>query len=519
MSLRRRITLAAAAAVAVAVAIASLLTYVLVRNQLRGEIDNSLRSRAQGYVHRVLGARDGALAGATVAGLRGPGGAVGLIFDQHGTVTPDGSLVLGGAGVAVPAANGVPALHFGISVRPGEGVGFAQVVSAAGTAVKLPASQVDLPVSTATQTLARTGRGSVLTDAEVGGQHVRILTVGFAPGLAVEIARPLGEVDSVLGNVRLVLILLTAGGIALAAVLGRFVAGTAVAPVRRLTNAAEHVAATQDLGQRIDDVGRDELGRLATSFNGMLDALDGTMRALDASARAQRQLVADASHELRTPVTSLRTNIEILQQADDLPEAERARLVADVVEQLEELSALVGDLIELARDDEHQDAPEEVRLDTLVAEATARAKLHAPDASFEVELEPTVVSGVPARLDRVVNNLLDNAVKFAGVERPIEVRLRGGELVVRDHGPGIEADDLPHVFDRFYRGASARALPGSGLGLAIVRQVVSLHGGTVTVEAAPGGGTLARVRLAVLDVPSLGGGPITGATGAAVSRR
>jgi two-component system sensor histidine kinase MprB len=230
----------------------------------------------------------------------------------------------------------------------------------------------------------------------------------------------------------------------------------------------------------------------------MLDALDGTMRALDESARAQRQLVADASHELRTPVTSLRTNIEILQQASELPEGERTKLVADVVEQLEELSALVGDLIELARDDERREAPEEIRFDTLVAEAIARAKLHAPDASFDVALEETVVSGVPARLDRAVNNLLDNAVKFAGVERPIQVRLGGGELTVRDHGPGIDADDLPHVFDRFYRGATARALPGSGLGLAIVRQVVELHDGEVAIEAAPGGGTLARLRLPTL---------------------
>ncbi len=490
MSFRRRITLAAATAVAVAVAIASLLTYVLVRNQLRGEIDNSLRSRAQGYVHRVLATQPGAT-GTTVAGLRGPGGEVGVIFDQHRA----GGLLVGGPGGPSPGPPRDPALHFGISVRPGEGVGFAQVVNDTGSAAKLPASQVALPVTAATRALAHTGRGSVLTDAVVGGQHVRILTVGFAPGLAVEIARPLGEVDSVLGKVRLVLILLTAAGIALAAVLGRFVAGAAVAPVRRLTHAAEHVAATQDLGRRIEDAGRDELGRLATSFNGMLDALDGTMRKLDESARAQRQLVADASHELRTPVTSLRTNIEILQQADALPEAERTKLVADVVEQLEELSALVGDLIELARDDEREQAPEEVRLDTLVSEAVTRAIRHAPDARFDVELEETVVSGVPARLDRAVNNVLDNAVKFAGTERPIEVRLAGGELTVRDHGPGIEAGDLPHVFDRFYRGASARALPGSGLGLAIVRQVVDLHQGQVAIEPAAGGGTLARLRL------------------------
>ncbi len=500
MSFRRRITLAAAAAVAVAVVIASLLTYVLVRNELRGQIDSSLRARVRGYVRQTVAPRgDGRAAAA--GGLIALPGEAGATLEPHGVPGPPGGdeLILGSLGAPQPGGPaGAPRLRVGVPLRPGEVSGFSQLVNASGQAIKLPSSQVALPVTASTRALARAGRGSTLSDAQVAGQHVRILSVGFAPGVAVELARPLGEVDSVLGRVRLVLILLAAGGIALAAVLGRFVAGAAVAPVRRLTNAAEHVAATQDLGRRIEGAGRDELGRLATSFNGMLDALDGTMRALDESARAQRQLVADASHELRTPVTSLRTNIEILQQAAELPEAERTRLVADVVEQLEELSALVGDLIELARDDERQEAPEEIRLDTLVAEAVARATRHAPDARFDVALETTVVSGLPGRLDRAVNNVLDNAVKFAGTERPIVVRLHDGELTVRDHGPGIEAEDLPHVFDRFYRGASARALPGSGLGLAIVRQVVDLHDGEVAIEAAAGGGTLARLRLPTL---------------------
>jgi two-component system sensor histidine kinase MprB len=211
--------------------------------------------------------------------------------------------------------------------------------------------------------------------------------------------------------------------------------------------------------------------------------------------RVQRRLVADASHELRTPVTSLRTNIEILERADELPAGERSRLIADVVEQLEELSSLITDLIELAREDEHVDAREDVRLDVLVAEAVERARRHAPTARFEVNLEPTLVSGVPGRLDRAVNNLLDNAVKFAGTEKPIEVRLHDGELEVRDHGPGIDAADLPHVFDRFWRGDRSRALPGSGLGLAIVRQVAELHAGSVSADAAPGGGTVVRLRV------------------------
>ena len=229
----------------------------------------------------------------------------------------------------------------------------------------------------------------------------------------------------------------------------------------------------------------------------MLTVLDETVSKLDESARTQRRLVADASHELRTPVTSVRTNIEILERADELPAGERSRLISDVVEQLEELSALINDLIELAREDEHVDSREEVRLDILVTEAIERARRHSPQVSFEVSLDPTLVNGVPSRLDRAVNNLLDNAVKFAGTDQPIEVRLHDGELEIRDHGPGIDAEDLPHVFDRFFRGAHSRARPGSGLGLAIVRQVAELHGGSVSVDAAAGGGTVVRMRLPI----------------------
>ncbi len=504
MSFRRRITLAAATAVAVAVALASLLTYVLVRHQLRGEIDSSLRHRATAYVRRALQPAAGDPSASTVAGLLGarPGG-VGPAFDPASPLTGGhaaGGLVPGVPAIPAHAGDVTSGLRFAIPVRPGEGSGFAQLVGGSGSAIKLPSSQFALPVTPATRALARAGHGSTLSDANVAGQHVRVLTAGFAPGLAVELARPLGEIDSSLSSLRLLLIVLTAAGIAFAAVLGRFVAGAAVAPVKRLTDAAEHVTATQDLGQRIETGTRDELGRLATSFNGMLDALDGTMRALDQSARAQRQLVADASHELRTPVTSLRTNIEILQLAEDLPDGERTRLIGDIVEQLEELSALIADLIELARDEEPHDAPEDVRLDRLVAEAIGRATRNAPTARFDVELEETIVSGVPARLDRAVNNVLDNAVKFAGTDQAIEVRLRDGELTVRDHGPGIDAADLPHVFDRFYRGAGARALPGSGLGLAIVRQVVDRHDGDVSVELPTDGGTLARLRLPVVEI-------------------
>jgi len=307
-------------------------------------------------------------------------------------------------------------------------------------------------------------------------------------------------VDELLSHLRLILVAICLGGIALAALLGRLVAGAAVLPVKRLTRATEHVAETMDLSGRIRSAGEDEIGRLAVSFNAMLDALEQSMRALDQSVHAQRQLVADASHELRTPVTSLRTNIEILQQAEGMGTEDRRRLLDDVVEQIEELTLLMNDLIELARGEEPRADTEDMRLDVVVSEVVDRARRRAPGTQFDVELEPTVVAGVPARLERAVSNLIDNAVKYSPPGEPVEVRLRGRELTVRDHGPGISEQDLPYVFDRFYRGAEARGRPGSGLGLAIVRQVAAQQGGTVAAEHAPGGGALMRLRLPGAEV-------------------
>jgi two-component system sensor histidine kinase MprB len=227
---------------------------------------------------------------------------------------------------------------------------------------------------------------------------------------------------------------------------------------------------------------------------------------------AQRQLVADASHELRTPVTSLRTNIEILQQGPELNPDEHRRLLSDVVEQTEELTLLVNDLIDLARGEEPRMDTEDIRLDVVVEEVLERARRHSPGTPLDVELEPTVVVGVPARLERAVGNLIDNAIKYSPPDGLVEIRLRGGELTVRDHGRGISAEDLPHIFDRFYRGADARGRPGSGLGLAIVRQVAVQQGGSVAAEAADGGGTLMRLRLpADGPEPAVEGAGVTGA--------
>jgi two-component system sensor histidine kinase MprB len=328
----------------------------------------------------------------------------------------------------------------------------------------------------------------------VDGVNVRVFTTRGPNGEVVQVARSLTEVNAALYRLRIGLGLVALAGIALAAFLARFATRHAVRPVTELTETAEHVARTRDLSHRIEAAGDDELARLATSFNTMLEALEE-------SQRAQRRLVADASHELRTPLTSLRTNLEVMAR-NGLDDGDRDRLRADLVAQLEELTALVGDLVELAREDEPEPPPaEEVRFDALVGAAVERARRHAPHVRFSVDTEPALVCAAPARLDRAVANLLANAAAYSDT---VEVRLRAdGELTVRDHGPGIAEADLARVFDRFYRAAEARGRPGSGLGLAIVRQVAEGHGGSVSAEAADGGGALLRLRLPVVQQISI----------------
>jgi two-component system, OmpR family, sensor histidine kinase MprB len=235
--------------------------------------------------------------------------------------------------------------------------------------------------------------------------------------------------------------------------------------------------------------GDDEVARFARNFNVMLDELEG-------SVQARRQIVADASHELRTPIAVLRTNIELLEERDALPPDERARLRTTVAGQLDRLGALVGDIITLARAGEPAVAVAELRLDLLVEDAAERIAA-ATSTEIEVDVEPCDVVGDAERLHRAITNLLDNAVKWSPPGAAVEVRVRDGEVVVRDHGPGIAPDELARVFDRFYRAPEARRLPGSGLGLAIVRQVAEHHGGTVEAAVAPGGGALLVLRLPV----------------------
>jgi len=319
------------------------------------------------------------------------------------------------------------------------------------------------------------------------GVSYRVAAVSASPGVALVLAQPMESIERALDRLKVILLLSSAAGVALAGVAGWAVAANGLRPVRRLTAATERVARTQEL-KPIAVSGSDELAGLTTSFNAMLQALD-------ASQHRQRQLVADAGHELRTPLTSLRTNIELIGQAADnaersLSTEERHEIMGDVRSQLEEMTTLVGDLVELARDEPMRRDPEPLDFAEVVTQSVDRVRLRAPNVAFDVELSSWLVFGEAQLLERAVTNLLDNAAKWSPDGSTVRVRLDAGELTVADQGHGIDPADLPHVFDRFYRSSEARTLPGSGLGLSIVRRAADRHGGTARAASGAGGGTL-----------------------------
>jgi two-component system sensor histidine kinase MprB len=312
----------------------------------------------------------------------------------------------------------------------------------------------------------------------------RVVAVHHDTGQTVVIAQSLDSQETVLRKLGIVMFLFGLAGVIAAGMAGWAVARNGLRPVRRLTASVEMIARTEDL-RPLPVEGDDEIARLATAFNQMLAALA-------ASRERQRQLVADAGHELRTPLTSLRTNLDLLSQADssgaELPPEARAELLDDVRAQIEELTTLIGDLMELARDEPLTHVVEEVDVPELVDRAVGRVRRRAPGVTFDVETEPWFVVGEGAGLERAVTNLLDNAAKWSPPGGTVHVRLEDGVLTVDDEGTGIAEEDLPHVFDRFYRSEDSRSMPGSGLGLSIVRQVAERHSGTVEVGTSPAGG-------------------------------
>ena len=440
MTFSVRVAILTAAAVAVAAIGAAFLLYVVVQTQLFTQLDNTLVAAANS--------------------ARSPRGDDEPLFPGG----PRGSLT-------------------------GRGDLAAQFINAnAGTVARAQTDPVVALVTPDAVAVANGTKDAFFFETTINGSHLRVYVAPSGRGLAIEVWSPLNAIEATLAETRNRLALLALGSVLLAAALGTVIARTALTPVRRLTTIVEDVARTRDLSRRVTTGSSDELGRLAASFNVMLAELEQSLR-------SQRQLVADASHELRTPLTSLRTNLELLARGQPTDPAEREQVLRDLVGQIERLSTLVADLIDLARDSDTPLVVEDVRLDEIARTAIDDMRMRYPGVRFEVDAAPSVVRGVRSRIARAVTNLLDNAGKWSASGGTVEVSVRGGEVTVRDHGPGVAPEDEPRLFDRFWRAPSARQLPGSGLGLAIVKDVAEAHGGQVRYERPTDGG--ARFRLSL----------------------
>jgi two-component system sensor histidine kinase MprB len=365
---------------------------------------------------------------------------------------------------------------------------YAQIVAKDG-AVTRPSDTMFLPATKRAALVAAGKEGSFFYETDVDGTPFRVYVTRLDKGHAIQVARPLAEVESTLDKLALVLAVVTLGGVGLAIGLGFFVSRAALAPVARLTETAEQIAESRNLAHRMEVVGNDELARLARSFN-------TTLSALEQSLDSQRQLVADASHELRTPLTSLKTNVEVLLRSEELSPEQHRELNRSLVLQIDEVVQLIGDLIDLARESESEEKVESLRLDELVEGVVRRVEHRSRDVRIELETERCDIEATPVGLERAVLNLLDNAVKWSPPGTVVEIRVSADGIVsVRDHGPGVSAADAEHIFDRFYRSPEARGLPGSGLGLAIVRQVAENHDGEVSVNQPESGGAEFRFDL------------------------
>jgi len=526
VSLRTRLTALVCAAIGIVALAASLSAYLLVRAQLNEEVDNELGTQAAavasaievgpmrlsggnatgdpsggvgiGIGAGVIGTNGGQLTG-TTSGPSAGGSAAGPAGGPAGKPRTGLTLVTTANCDQSPPPNDNPAARPQIALQLVESNGRRCATSFYAT----PVTASDIEV--AQGTLSRSLHSGYTDD----GQHVRVLTVpaGSGAGVAVSYVRPLSGMDASLSALALRLGLVGALGLAAAVVAGLLVARAALRPVRRFTDVVEHIARTDDLGTRVEVSGQDEIARLGVSFNDMTSALES-------ERLRQRRLVSDAGHELRTPLTGLRTAVDLLvrseRSARELPPAQRRILLANADAQVGELSQLVDDLLRLARTRE-ADAPARLRtaFHEAAAQAVERARRRAAGLEFATEIEPCYVLADPGGLERAVLNLLDNAVKFSPPGGRVTLRLSRGECVIEDEGPGIAAQDLPRVFDRFFRSDSARALPGSGLGLAIVAQYAAQFGGVITLESrptrtpapiptvtpAPPTGTVARLKL------------------------
>ncbi len=457
MSLRSRIALVVAAVVTVVVAAVGVRVYSAAESELVEEIDIELEGRASGFIG-LLG-RGGQADEFTRANLRG--------IDPTETVRPAG-----------PGPRSI----FEQSVVRDT---FARVIDADGeTLVSVGAAfETDLTIDDFPEPRAK----PVIADGTIDGERARVVTVSVNE-VFVQIARPLGEIDQSLDDLQGRIVLISMLAVAAAAALSWWVAGGAVRPIRRLTDAAEAVAATGDLDQPVDGSGGDEVGRLASSFNAMLEALSR-------SRRQQRQLVMDASHELRTPLASLQTNVDVLRSGREIPDDMRQAIVDDIGAEVAELGDLVAELVELATDVREDEDPTPIELADLVAPIVERQVRRTGRSIDVVVLDPTPVEVRPHAVSRAIRNLIENAAKFSPDDTPIRVEIDAGRVTVFDDGPGIPAAEREAVFERFHRVEATRTMPGSGLGLSIVRQVADAHGGTASVGESESGGAAVTLDL------------------------
>jgi len=462
MSLRTRMVVLSGVAVAIAAIAVAVASYEGTRSELQGQVDDSLQSLVKRPLHNI--------------GV-GPGGGRSVVPQPPQDSRTDGGDPDEGLGI-----DRLPPQAFG-----GANGAFTLFKQEGGTWVP-PGQPYAIPSTPAIRTAAASGQGRFYTDMHVDGTHIRVLVTGIGPGGALAVALPMTTVDNALAHQAVLLLVIGGAGILLAALLGFFVARTALAPIARFTKQTESIAANPERieHERLDVMGSDELARLAGTFNQTLDALER-------SVEAQRNLVADASHELRTPIATIRANLQLMRDEELLSPEDRAALRADVIQELDELTALVGDVVELARGSKPSGEYGDVRLDEVVRDAVERSRRRSPGLTFHQVIEPTLVRGEPARISRAVTNLLDNAAKWSPTEGVVEVTLHNGKVTVRDHGPGFNDEDLPYVFDRFHRAKEARSKPGSGLGLAIVRQAAEAHDGFAEAANAPDGGAVLRV--------------------------
>ncbi|MFD5629694.1 sensor histidine kinase [Streptomyces sp. NPDC127072] len=471
LPIRSRLAMLVAAAVAFGVAAVSVTCWFIVRGKLYEQVDDDLK------------AQSGPVRAGTVSSVI-----------SSCTTTPSSDQLLPGS----------------MSTTD-----YFQVVSANGKVCVFGNSAGVVEVTDTEKEAARSpnpNNGTLRNGTDSDGNPVRVLTSALVAsegpnqqlvaGYSFVVAIPLKDTNSTLNDLALLLLLVSGIGVIGAGAAGLAVARAGLRPVDKLTEAVERVARTEDLTIRIpvEEDSEDEIARLSRSFNSMTASLAN-------SRELQQQLIADAGHELRTPLTSLRTNVELLARSEEtgraIPPADRKALLSSVTAQMTELAALIGDLQTLSRSDAgtSADRVQVVALQETVDAALRRARLRGPELTIRADVEPWYVRAEPSALERAIVNILDNAVKFSPEGGTVDVRLKDGELTVRDHGPGIPAEELPHVFDRFWRSPSARALPGSGLGLSIVARTVQQSGGEVSLTPARGGGTVATLRLPGAPTP------------------